>query len=48
MFIHSFLHRYITKKDLEQALEKHNMADEKAIKEIIAEVDADHVKLSVT
>ncbi|XP_042427169.1 calcium-dependent protein kinase 1-like [Zingiber officinale] len=32
---------YITVEELEQALEKYNMGDEKTIKEIIAEVDTD-------
>ncbi|KAM1636926.1 hypothetical protein ACFX13_015061 [Malus domestica] len=32
---------YITVEELEQALKKHNMGDEKTIKEIIAEVDTD-------
>lgn len=35
--------RYITMDELEQALKKYNMGDEKTIKEIIAEVDTDHV-----
>ncbi|KAG1346515.1 calcium-dependent protein kinase 1 [Cocos nucifera] len=33
---------YITKKELEQALNKYDMGDKKAIKDIIAEVDTDH------
>eukprot|EP00262_Sarcandra_glabra_P017117 TRINITY_DN576_c0_g1_i1.p1 TRINITY_DN576_c0_g1~~TRINITY_DN576_c0_g1_i1.p1 ORF type:complete len:517 (-),score=74.47 TRINITY_DN576_c0_g1_i1:374-1924(-) len=33
---------YITMEELEQALKKYNMGDEKTIKEIIAEVDTDH------
>ncbi|XP_008802050.2 calcium-dependent protein kinase 1-like [Phoenix dactylifera] len=33
---------YITLKELEQALEKYNVVDKKAIKEIITEVDTDH------
>ncbi|XP_020105774.1 calcium-dependent protein kinase 1-like [Ananas comosus] len=33
---------YITMEELEQALKKYDMGDEKTIKEIIAEVDADH------
>lgn len=40
---HSF--RYITVEELEQALKKYNMGDEKTIKEIIAEVDTDKVHL---
>lgn len=32
-------------EELEQALKKYDMGDEKTIKEIIAEVDADHVSL---
>ena len=35
--------RYITVEELEHALKKYNMGDEKTIKEIIAEVDTDHV-----
>ncbi|OAY82735.1 Calcium-dependent protein kinase 3 [Ananas comosus] len=33
---------YITMEELEQALKQYDMGDEKTIKEIIAEVDADH------
>ncbi|KAJ1687982.1 hypothetical protein LUZ63_019372 [Rhynchospora breviuscula] len=33
---------YITVEELEEALTKHDMGDEKTIKEIIAEVDTDH------
>ncbi|RYR58804.1 hypothetical protein Ahy_A05g024677 isoform C [Arachis hypogaea] len=33
---------YITMEELESALKKYNMGDEKTIKEIIAEVDTDH------
>ncbi|GFZ01473.1 calcium-dependent protein kinase 6 [Actinidia rufa] len=33
---------YITMEELEQALKKYNMGDEKTIKEILAEVDTDH------
>ncbi|KAK9103783.1 hypothetical protein Sjap_021037 [Stephania japonica] len=33
---------YITMEELEQALKKYNMGDEKTIKEIIAEVDSDN------
>lgn len=33
---------YITKEELESALTKYNMGDEKTIKEIIAEVDSDN------
>ncbi|KAI3522506.1 hypothetical protein L1887_00340 [Cichorium endivia] len=33
---------YITVEELEHALKKYNMGDEKTIKEIIAEVDTDH------
>ncbi|OIV92646.1 hypothetical protein TanjilG_17997 [Lupinus angustifolius] len=33
---------YITTEELESALKKYNMGDEKTIKEIIAEVDTDH------
>ncbi|XP_071918433.1 calcium-dependent protein kinase 1-like isoform X1 [Coffea arabica] len=33
---------YITMEELEHALKEYNMGDEKTIKEIIAEVDADH------
>ncbi|XP_008792394.2 calcium-dependent protein kinase 1 [Phoenix dactylifera] len=33
---------YITVEELEQALRKYNMGDDKTIKEIIAEVDTDH------
>ncbi|XP_028804802.1 calcium-dependent protein kinase 1-like [Neltuma alba] len=33
---------YITKEELESALRKYNMGDEKTIKEIIAEVDSDN------
>uniref|UniRef100_A0A7N0TQU5 non-specific serine/threonine protein kinase n=1 Tax=Kalanchoe fedtschenkoi TaxID=63787 RepID=A0A7N0TQU5_KALFE len=33
---------YITMEELEHALKKYNMGDEKTIKEIIAEVDTDH------
>ncbi|XP_004511540.1 calcium-dependent protein kinase 1-like [Cicer arietinum] len=33
---------YITKEELESALKKYNMGDEKTIKEIIAEVDSDN------
>ncbi|KAJ8436597.1 hypothetical protein Cgig2_031538 [Carnegiea gigantea] len=33
---------YITVEELEQALKKYNMGDEKTIQEIIAEVDTDH------
>lgn len=35
--------RYITMEELEHALKKYNMGDEKTIKEIIAEVDTDQV-----
>lgn len=35
--------RYITMEELEHALKRYNMGDEKTIKEIIAEVDTDHV-----
>lgn len=35
--------RYITTEELEQALKKYNMGDEKTIREIIAEVDTDNV-----
>lgn len=34
---------YITMEELEHALKKYNMGDEKTIKEIIAEVDTDRV-----
>ncbi|KAK0587569.1 hypothetical protein LWI29_025015 [Acer saccharum] len=34
--------RYITMEELEHALKKYNMVDEKTIEEIIAEVDTDH------
>lgn len=36
--------RYITMEELESALKKYNMGDEKTIKEIIAEVDTDNVQ----
>lgn len=35
-------------EELEQALRKYNMGDEKTIKEIIAEVDTDRVRSSHT
>lgn len=35
-------------EELEQALIKYNMGDEKTIKEIIAEVDTDRVRSSLT
>ncbi|KAE8657297.1 Calcium-dependent protein kinase 3 [Hibiscus syriacus] len=35
---------YITMEELEQALKKYNMGDEKAVKEIIAEVDTDRME----
>jgi calcium-dependent protein kinase len=35
--------RYITVDELEEALKKYDMGDDKTIKEIIAEVDTDHV-----
>lgn len=34
-------------EELEHALKKYNMGDEKTIKEIIAEVDTDHVSCTV-
>ncbi|KAH0941702.1 hypothetical protein HID58_001339 [Brassica napus] len=34
-------HSYITMEELEQAMKKYNMGDDKSIKEIIAEVDTD-------
>lgn len=37
--------RYITMEELEQALKQYNMGDSKTIKEILAEVDTDNVKL---
>lgn len=40
--------RYITMEELEQALKKYNMGDEKTIKEIIAEVDTDNVCSSLS
>lgn len=42
----TFLHRYITVDELEEALKKYDMGDEATIKEIIAEVDTDHVSNS--
>jgi hypothetical protein len=41
-----FLLRYITVDELEEALKKYDMGDEETIKEIIAEVDTDHVSNS--
>lgn len=41
-----FVCRYITVDELEEALKKYDMGDDKTIKEIIAEVDTDHVSLS--
>ncbi|KAK1326938.1 Calcium-dependent protein kinase 3 [Acorus calamus] len=38
---------YISMEELEQALQKYNMGDEKTIKEIIAEVDKDHKQLDL-
>ena len=38
-----FQYSYITTEELEQALEDHNMGDEETIKDIISEVDTDHV-----
>lgn len=43
VFILLLIFRYITMEELEHALKKYNMGDEKTIKEIIAEVDTDHV-----
>jgi hypothetical protein len=40
------LHRYITVDELEEALKKYDMGDEATIKDIIAEVDTDHVSNS--
>ena len=37
--------RYISKEEVEQALKKYNMGDEKTVAEIIAEVDTDHVRI---
>ena len=37
------LYRYITVDELEQALKKYGIGDNKKIKEIIVEVDTDHV-----
>lgn len=37
--------RYITMDELEQAMRKYNMGDDKSIKEIIAEVDTDRVSV---
>lgn len=42
----SFLYRHITVDELEEALKKYDMGDEATIKEIIAEVDTDHVSNS--
>ena len=39
--------RYITVEELTQALQEHDMGDEETIKTIIAEVDADKVRLLV-
>ncbi|RVW43099.1 Calcium-dependent protein kinase 1 [Vitis vinifera] len=36
---------YITMEELEHALKRYNMGDEKTIKEIIAEVDTDHANI---
>ena len=41
----AFAIRYITVEELEQALKQYNMGDAKTIKEILAEVDTDNVKL---
>jgi Ca2+-binding EF-hand superfamily protein len=37
---------YITVDELEEALRKYDMGDDKTIKDIIAEVDTDHVSIS--
>lgn len=37
--------RYITMEELEHALKEYNMGDAKTIKEILAEVDTDNVRL---
>ena len=42
----TFLYRHITVDELEEALKKYDMGDEATIKEIIAEVDTDHVSNS--
>ncbi|KAF8696950.1 hypothetical protein HU200_036595 [Digitaria exilis] len=39
---------YITVDELEEALKKHDMGDDKTIKDIIAEVDTDHVSIYFT
>ena len=46
--IYLFNARYITMDELEQALTKHGMGDPDAIKDIIAEVDTDHVRAHFT
>lgn len=38
-----YLFRYITIEELEQALREYGMGDEKDIKEIVSDVDSDHV-----
>lgn len=43
VFFLLLLFSYITMEELESALKKYNMGDEKTIKEIIAEVDTDNV-----
>jgi len=43
----TFLYRHITVDELEEALKKYDMGDEATIKEIIAEVDTDHVSNSI-
>jgi hypothetical protein len=41
------MYRYITVDELEEALKKYDMGDDKTIKEIIAEVDTDHVSIYI-
>jgi hypothetical protein len=40
------MYRHITVDELEEALKKYDMGDEATVKEIIAEVDTDHVSNS--
>lgn len=41
--VSNFTNRHITREELETAMTKHGMGDEATIKDIISEVDTDHV-----
>lgn len=47
MFCYFHRYRFITRDELENAMQEHGMGDLSTIKEIIAEVDSDNVSFSL-